>query len=245
MISVCIATYNGEKYIKNQLHSILIQLEADDEVIISDDGSSDDTLGIISDFNDSRIRVFHHTSNHGYTKNFENALMHASGEYIFLSDQDDEWLPDKVNKMIEAMKNCDFVLSDCLTVDGNGNILDNSHIETFNIKSSFLSVMMRNRYLGCCMAFRRNVLLASLPFPDNSFYVEHDTWLASVATCYFRVRLLREPLIKYIRHGENTSDAGFGKGYSFSIKIKRRLYRLKYIIRIKDKVKKIKSGYVT
>ena len=112
MISVCMATFNGEKYIKEQIQSILNQLSLDDEVIISDDGSSDKTLEVINHINDKRIKVFTNTHKHGFTHNFENALNHANGEYIFLSDQDDIWAEEKVNKVMESLIYNDLVIHD-------------------------------------------------------------------------------------------------------------------------------------
>ncbi len=100
MISVCIATYNGEKYIRPQIESIIVQLDPGDEIVISDDGSTDDTLNIIASFADDRIKVFDHSrdkkqkvkySFEHVTRNFENALRHAKGDLIFLSDHDDFW----------------------------------------------------------------------------------------------------------------------------------------------------------
>ena len=104
MISVCIATYNGEKYLRKQLDSILNQLEYNDEVIISDDGSSDETLNIISSYNDKRIHVFHNKGEHGVVKNFENGLNHVLGDYIFLCDQDDIWKSNKVQVVLNELK---------------------------------------------------------------------------------------------------------------------------------------------
>ncbi|MEO5643505.1 MAG: glycosyltransferase, partial [Bacteroidia bacterium] len=95
-ISVCLATYNGEKYIGEQLQSILIQLSQHDEVIISDDSSSDRTIDIVQAFGDSRIIILHGQTFRSPIRNFENALSHAGGQYIFLADQDDVWLPEKV-----------------------------------------------------------------------------------------------------------------------------------------------------
>ena len=96
MNSICIATYNGEKYIKEQLNSILSQINEDDEIIISDDGSQDKTLDVIQEITDSRIVIIKNDSRrHGIIGNFQNALKHANGEYIFLSDQDDVWCKEK------------------------------------------------------------------------------------------------------------------------------------------------------
>lgn len=241
MISVCMATYNGEKYILSQIQSILRQLHDEDEIIISDDSSSDNTLKIVREINDARIKIYIHDRDHGYTRNFENALSKASGDIIFLSDQDDEWFPNKVEKTMQVLQSADFTVSDCITVDENNEVIDQSRFKTFNIKKGFWRLMIKTRYLGCCMAFRRNVLNAALPFPSNSFYIEHDLWLASVAECFFRVELIDEPLIWYKRHKGNVSDAGFNKGYSIPIKIIRRVYRLSELIKRKKIVKAIKG----
>lgn len=201
MISVCMATYNGEKYIREQLESILKQIGPNDEIIISDDGSKDATQQVIESIGDKRIRYVKNTGTHGFTHNFENALRLARGEYIFLADQDDIWLDNKVDVVMKALQNADFVTHDCITVDPNMQILSQSRFKEFNIKPGFWNHLIKSRYLGCCMAFNRQVLEASLPFPDNDFLVEHDIWLAAVAFAYFKVSLIDEPLIYYRRHG--------------------------------------------
>ncbi|HOF62870.1 MAG TPA: glycosyltransferase [Dermatophilaceae bacterium] len=99
-ISVCLATYNGQRYLDEQLRSILDQLGPDDEVIISDDASTDDTLSVARAARDRRVRILDLTDRVGYSKNFERAVSAATGEIIFLSDQDDVWLPGKVERMV-------------------------------------------------------------------------------------------------------------------------------------------------
>ena len=101
MISVCVATYNGEKFIREQIESILCQLSSDDEIIVSDDGSTDGTIVIINCIGDKRIRIIEGPRKHSPTFNFENALKEAKGDYIFLADQDDVW---KTNKVEVCMK---------------------------------------------------------------------------------------------------------------------------------------------
>ena len=113
MISVCMATYNGEKYIREQIDSILAQLGDKDELIVSDDGSADATLSIVRSFSDPRIKIISNTGKHGTNGNFENALKHAQGDYIFLSDQDDVWLPGKVNICLQALQTAHLVVHDC------------------------------------------------------------------------------------------------------------------------------------
>ena len=233
MISVCMATYNGEKYIQQQIESILNQIGNEDELIISDDMSKDRTLDIVKSFNDSRIKIYIHEEEHGFVKNFENALSFAKGDYIFLSDQDDLWMPDKINISLEYLNKYDFVVSDCITINEEEQIISNSRIQDYNIKTGFWRLMIKTRYLGCCMAFNRKVLNAVLPFPKNDYLIEHDLWIASVAECFFRTALINKPLIKYRRHGKNVSSGGNGSGYCLAIKIYRRLYRLKCLIKLK------------
>ena len=244
MISVCMATYNGEKYIREQLESILKQIGCNDEIIISDDGSKDTTQQVIESIGDKRIRYVKNTGTHGFTHNFENALRLAQGEYIFLADQDDIWLDNKVDVVMKALQNVDFVTHDCITVDPNMQILSQSRFQEFNVKPGFLRHLMKSRYLGCCMAFNRQVLDASLPFPTNDFLVEHDIWLAAVAFAYFKVSLIDEPLIYYRRHGKNASSGGFNKGYSVRVKIEKRLYRIKKLIDIYPSIKERRKLYV-
>lgn len=230
MVSVCMATYQGETYLKEQIESILCQIGTNDELIISDDGSTDETLEIINSYKDSRVKLYANTGKHGCSGNFENALNKAAGDIIFLADQDDIWNKDKVLITLEYLKNYDFVVSDCVTVDEDMNILSNSRIKEFNLKTGFWRHFIKARYLGCCMAFRRTVLESSLPFPSNPLLVEHDIWIAAIAEAYYRVKIIPQPLISYRRHSSNVSDGGFEKGYPLGNKIIRRLYRLGCVI---------------
>ena len=180
-VSVCMATYNGERYIKEQLESILNQLGEDAEIVISDDHSTDNTLEIARCFSDSRIKIFTNTKNKGYTANFENALEKASGDVIFLSDQDDLWLKDKVSIFLEYLKTADFVVSDNVVVDADLNILDASHFLTHRTSSGFFKNLLHSRYVGACMAFNKKVLQTCLPFPANRKLAAHDSWICLIA----------------------------------------------------------------
>ncbi|MDM0906261.1 glycosyltransferase family 2 protein [Clostridium perfringens] len=240
-ISVCMATYNGGKYIKEQIESILSQLGENDELIISDDISKDNTIDIINSFNDKRIKIYYNKENHGFVRNFENALRKAKGDIIFLSDQDDIWMNDKVQIVLEALQDFDFVVSDCITINDKEEIISKSRIKDYNIKNGFWRLMIKTRYLGCCMAFKKSILTAALPFPKNAYLMEHDLWIAAVSECYFKTKLISQPLIKYRRHGANVSSGGITKGYPLFIKIKRRIYRLIELIKIYPKILKIKK----
>lgn len=208
MISVCIATHNGEKYIKEQLDSILLQLSAKDEVVISDDGSTDTTLKIIENYRDSRIKVYtmkHQLkgmkSHYYVTMNFENALKHASGDYIFLSDQDDVWMHNKVVVCMDALQNYDMVLHNLQCFDGelqplNRNIYNNS----FRPRNY---LMRKGKHYGCALAFKRELLQYILPFPKK--LVLHDFWIGILGEIFGRFLFLEVPLTKYRIHGANTS----------------------------------------
>ncbi|MGE6197892.1 glycosyltransferase family 2 protein [Aeromonas media] len=209
-VSVCMATYNGVDYIGEQLSSILSQLGEDDEIIISDDHSTDKTIEFLRQCqqNDNRIKVYINNSGKGYTKNFENALKKATGEFIFLADQDDVWLPGKVDKYLALFDSYDFIVSDCHVVDQYLNITSYSHFKMHQVRSGFFINFIRPRYIGACMAFRKNVLIMALPFPGYQKYIAHDYWLSLIAESNFKVSILEEPYLLYRRHSNNTSTGG-------------------------------------
>jgi glycosyltransferase involved in cell wall biosynthesis len=230
-ISVCMATYNGEKYIKEQLDSILSQLGDDDEVIISDDGSIDGTLDVISNIKDNRIKVFRNKNEKGYSKNFENALKKAKGDIIFISDQDDVWLKDKVKIMLKTLENSSISIHNARIVDGELNFLNESHFDLHNVKKGFLNNFLKTRYIGACMAFKKEVLQKSLPFPNNQKLCAYDYWITLISEFYFKVELVQEPLIKYRRHGNNASTGGEFSSNTLLFKFKVRLYSLYQLLR--------------
>lgn len=232
MISVCIATHNGEKYIKEQLDSILCQLFPDDEVLISDDGSTDSTLEIIKGYNDPRIKVFTkvHTlkgmkSHYYVTMNFENALKQAKGDYIFLSDHDDVWYPNKVEKCIELLQEYDMVLHNLECVDGDLNPLNrNIYKNSFRSKNYLLR---RGKHYGCALAFKGNLLQYILPFPKR--LVLHDYWIGIMGEIFGKFICINQPLTKYRIHGDNTSGKA-QKTNSLYYKLSYRLYTMSYVL---------------
>ena len=157
-ISVCLASYNGEKYIREQLDSILPQLGENDEIIISDDHSTDNTINVIKSLNDSRIKIFENNLGKGYSRNFENAINQATGDIIFLSDQDDVWMENKVELMTKELKQNDLVVSDALISDGNLNPTLGSHFKVHGTKKGFINNWLKTRYIGACMAFKKEIL---------------------------------------------------------------------------------------
>ncbi|ASL34631.1 CpsK [Streptococcus iniae] len=240
MITVCMATFNGEKYIEEQIISILSQLNDYDELIISDDGSTDSTVEIIKKIDDKRINLVFNKNDRGYSSNFYNAMSMATGDYIFLSDQDDIWLEDKVTITLKYLKSFDFVVSDAFVVDSNLNLLEESRFKTFNISNGFLPNFIRTRYIGCCMAFNRKVLDALYPFPEKKYNIPHDLWITLISEKYYKTSLIDNQLIKYRRHDNNVSNGGLtvkNNKRSFFQIIKSRIIYLYLLEKQKGKIK--------
>lgn len=216
MISVCMATYNGEKYIREQIYSILSQLSNNDELIISDDFSTDRTLSIIANFDDSRIVVYHHepvdgTAFQKATANFANALIHAKGDYIFLSDQDDIWHEDKVAKCMEQLKShcCVQHLRDMLTENSKVILPPKRRIPKYLLENI---VFLPTCYSGCCLAFHRKLLNIALPIPKQ--IRTHDSWIGCLAFMTGDLVNIDCALMDY-RVNENTVSYGKSKNSLF------------------------------
>lgn len=228
-ISVCMATYNGEKYIKEQIYSILIQLSFGDELIISDDHSTDNTVEIIKKFSDSRIKLYLNNEK-GYTSNFENAIKHVTGDIVFLSDQDDVWVDNKVEVCLEHLKSSHLIVSDCKIINGNNELIHESYYDLRNIKKTFLGNIIKFSFLGCCLVFRSDILKKALPFPPNREYCTHDNWLFLVGSSFFKHKVLSDKLILYRRHENNVSSGGLSTNNKLWFKIKYRSYVSFYLI---------------
>ncbi len=226
MISVCIATYNGAKYIKRQLESILSQLSDEDEIIVSDDGSTDATLQIIEGFKSPLISIYKNQGEHGYTPNFENAITHAKGEYVFLSDQDDVWLPNKVQRCLSVLERYDVVISDAKLVDSNEREIHPSFFALRKPNKGFWGNLYKCGYIGCCIAFRRRILERALPFPANRKCAPHDFWIVMLSSFYYKVKVVNDKLILYRRHGDNASVGPYSEKGNNWFRIKYRLYLL-------------------
>jgi glycosyltransferase involved in cell wall biosynthesis len=202
-VSVCMATYNGARYLPQQLDSILAQLGPTDELVVVDDASTDETVALLHARGDARIAVHSNERNLGLIATFERALRLAQGEIVFLADQDDVWLPGKVKAMADALQQADLVVSDCRVADQSLNELHPSFFRQRGSGPGLLRNLARNSYLGCCIALRRELLHVALPFPPQ--VPMHDWWLGLVGESFGRVRFLRQPLLLYRRHGGNAS----------------------------------------
>ncbi|MDR0603608.1 MAG: glycosyltransferase [Bacteroidales bacterium] len=190
MNSICVAAYNGSLEIEHQLMSILEELEADDEVIIVNDCSTDDTLAKITNMNDHRINVFNFQENKGHVAAFEKAISMATGNYIFLSDQDDIWAKGRYQLMKSTMDKKDVMLLssnfDCFDNLGNScfipaHIQDKSETKSFfkKIMYIFAGKKCGCSVYGCTMVFKKEFTKIILPIP--SFVEAHDIWISLAA----------------------------------------------------------------
>lgn len=225
-VSVCMATYNGGRFLREQLDSILRELEAHDELLIVDDCSTDGTDETVREYAslDSRIGFFVNSHNQGVRRTFARAISLARNEIVFLSDQDDVWRPGKVASALALFSENEKIVA-VLTnamVRFEGEVEKEKLLfsETYRPRFGLISQFVRNDFIGCCMCFRRRILEAALPFP--SWISMHDWWLGSVAVSFGEVRFDPKPGIIYRRHGANASPG------------RRRAIRVVLVSRLKD-----------
>lgn len=207
MISVCMASYNGEKYIKEQILSVLDNLNKEDELVISDDKSTDSTRDIVNEIagKDDRVRLVDGPRK-GVIANFENAIINAKGDYIYLCDQDDLWEPDKVSSVQKCFSdnNSTLVIHDADIVNQDGELINPSFFKFHGTKKGAVNNIIRNSYIGCCMAFKSDMLKYILPIPKN---IEmHDQWIGVINDVKGKTVYLDKVLFHYRRHGNNVSE---------------------------------------
>ncbi|MGY3055256.1 glycosyltransferase involved in cell wall biosynthesis [Pedobacter sp. UYEF25] len=203
-ISVCIASFNGANFIAQQLESILVQIKTDDEIIISDDSSTDATIKIINSFADPRIKVYPNQIFGNPIFNFENAIKKATGDVIFLADQDDVWISNKVDAMTNKLtEGFDLVVSNAVIGDEHLKTIRASYFAWRNSGTGLIKNFYRNSYLGCCMAFRKEILVKVLPFPKH--IPMHDMWIGVVAEVFYKPVFMDEKLMIYRRHQQNAT----------------------------------------
>ncbi len=214
-VSVAISTYCGEKFVAEQIGSILAQDSAPFEIVLCDDCSNDRTVELAKKLlKDSTIdaRIIENSANVGVTKNFEKCIMLCKGDIILTADQDDVWKSDKVNELIRAFDDPEVVLaySDAAIIDAEGNELfsslyrrDGFWPEPFSQKAFEDAVVrLSQTAYGCTMAFRRDFVQKIIPFMDTK--ANHDAWIMCCAPLYGKVAFVPKPLMSYRIHGNNT-----------------------------------------
>lgn len=227
-VSVCMATYNGERFVCEQIASILKQIDTNDELVIVDDCSTDKTVSLIKSTNDSRIRLFQMDKNIGHVGAFEIALSKANNDIIFLSDQDDIWRSDKYRTILqefESDQKLTLVVHSLSAIDADGGVISDNWL---SLRSTgrygfqlLLAEFIKPRVFGSASAFRRVLLDVILPFPD--FLYAHDHWLVIIVAINGRYKFLSERLVSRRIHANNvTPRSGLGI-------IKKIYYRLIFI----------------
>lgn len=208
-VSVAMVTYNGETFLKEQIDSILQNLTAEDELVISDDGSTDTTVDLLQQYavTDNRVKIVQ-GPHLGVIKNVEYALQHCRGTYIFLADQDDVWRGDKVEKVLAVLgqHNCNLVNHNAKIVEADGKtVFEESYFEHLGSKPGVMKNIWKNSYVGCCMAFTNTLKDKILPIPDT---IEmHDQWIGIINDiCGGHTAFLEDKLINYRRHSDNASS---------------------------------------
>lgn len=225
-VSVALCTHNGAVFVREQLLSILNQRVPAQEIIVSDDASTDDTVGVVqavmADWSAAgapapAIVVLRNETALGVTANFEQALSACSGDILVLSDQDDVWEPEKLSLIVAAFQAnppVDLVFSDARMVDALGAPLGVLLFETLGIsrnerelfaeRRAFDALLRRNIVTGATAALRRELVQRSTPFPSSWV---HDEWLAIVAAAQSDIHMIDRPLIDYRQHGGNQIGA--------------------------------------
>jgi len=205
------ATWNGSRFLPEQLGSILPQLSSGDELVAVDDRSSDSTMRILqqtaAEASHTRIRIYGNDENMGAIRTFERALTLAERDLIFLSDQDDVWYPARVSKIKSIFTlnpQVTLVLNDAQIIDGTGALMPYSWASLKPFHTGAIANLVKNTFLGCTMAFRQSSLEYCLPFPPGT--PMHDQWIGMLHSLFGGVVFLPEPLMQYRRHEGNATD---------------------------------------
>ncbi len=205
-VSIALATYNGERYLQEQLNSFLHQTRLPDEIIACDDCSTDRTMDILESFAKSApfaVHIYRNAMNLGYTKNFERAISLCSGDVIFLSDQDDVWFPEKIEVVLNTFrskKGALVVINDAVLTDEHLNSSKLTVIDQ-TLSAGFTT---ENFIQGSCTAFKAELLSFVLPILHD--YLSHDSWIHKLSITLKSRIVISQPLQFYRRHGENTSN---------------------------------------
>ena len=208
LISISIATYNGEKYLEKQLDSIYAQTYKNIEVVVTDDCSEDNTIEILEQYSKMYgLQYSVNEKNLGFVKNFEKAITLCKGEYIALSDQDDVWETHKIYTLYQHMKDALLIHSDALLIDEAGEVIEPSYTQNSHkvLRKNIIEYFFNNDATGCTMMFSRKLLSTILPVPEN--VVAHDWWIAIHAKQQGKIIYIPEALVQYRQHENNQIGA--------------------------------------
>ena len=204
LVSIAMASYNGEKYISQQIDSILHQTYPNIEIVIVDDGSRDGTLEVVQQYVSQFpfVHVYRNAENSGITKTFESAIKKCKGEFIALSDQDDIWVEHKIQTLLDAIDGYDAVFSDSILVDENGNSLGKkfSSMIRMNTVTNGARFLLSNTVPGHTIMMKRSFAETLYPFPANVFF---DLWISFNAASGKGIKFVDDTLVHYRQHTSN------------------------------------------
>ena len=212
-IDILLATYNGEKYLEEQIESILNQTYKNIHLIISDDCSTDRTRDILKKYEENNnITIYYQEKNLGFVNNFEFLLKKVENELYMLSDQDDVWKPNKIEETLKKLKeeNADLVFTDLEIVDENLVCINSSFNTTIRKKQKIKKTIgtkdfeyLYNNITGCTILSKKKWLPKILPLPKKSKYIIHDSWIGLIVSLNGKIAYLDKPTIQYRQHGNN------------------------------------------
>lgn len=216
-IEILLSTYNGEKFIREQLDSLLKQTYQDFKIIIRDDGSSDNTLKIIKEYaSNFGDKIFIDTScnkNLGPAKSFLYLLQRSNADYIFFCDQDDIWVDKKVEICLKKIKDFEnmptLIYSDLELIDSDENVLKKSFFKykKFNPnKANYRNLCVQNIVTGCTVLINKKAINIAKKIDLNDFIIMHDHILAILISYYGKICFINEALVKYRWHGDNFTN---------------------------------------
>ena len=207
LISVALCTYNGERFLREQMDSLLVQTYGNFEIIAVDDCSTDQTLSILREYEsrDRRVSVHVNPANLGFRENFERAMSLCRGALISPCDQDDIWLPEKLELLQQALGDCAMAYCDSDIIDEHGRSLSRPMSSRCNMVSTNDAAVFAaaNCVAGHAMLFRRELLARAFPVPDCFYY---DWWLAAIAATAGGVTYVDRQLVKYRFHDSNVTN---------------------------------------
>lgn len=206
LVSVAICTYNGAPFLEKQLDSICRQTYKNIELIVVDDGSTDETINILNRYVENfNLKLYRNEHKLGFIKNFEKAVSLCSGDYIALCDQDDIWSEEKIATLLEAIQDNMFAYSDAELIDDQDNSLNKNVSDIINpiVTNNTLPLFFSNSASGNTILFRKELLQLALPFPESIY---HDWWLFYIAATKGSITYVPKPLVKYRQHANNVTD---------------------------------------
>lgn len=206
MISVAMAVYNGEKFIEKQIDSIMKQLSSDDELVISINESTDNSLEVINKKaeEDKRIKVINNPDK-GVTQNFNCALLNCSGDYIYISDQDDIWKDNKIETVQKYLEGeYDVLFHNFISINEYDEIISKPFFDENVVNTSRMRTFFKPRQSGCCMAFKKSFVEKYIPMPLK--VESYDHWLAMVSVKKGKVIVIDDVLIEHRLHSNNVTE---------------------------------------